>query len=232
MTTDHGTRQTSEIPDACRAETPAEMRRLDEAALSAVREPLGGPVDHTAVNQPNQERNQMSTEQEEFADLIPAAPATATTTETSQEQPPTPEIISPIDGRCADPADADELIDLLESLNEIDSKVYATKIAIREALAKLTEGDAKTRRVQGQRRKAVVEMPGEKFEQSILKSLWESHPKFAHQYLRIGTIDVQVREYRKIINTSSTEADFTYFRDTLTGANRGQVGTPTVKIEI
>ena len=126
--------------------------------------------------------------------------------------------------------DIDGLIDLYEQLDGIDKRIYGTKIRIRDALAKMTEGDAKTRRVKGKRRTAKITMPDDGWEQSILKEAWNSFPDYAEDVLAIASLRVKLREYKKLVNTSG-DASFTTFRDMVTSANRGPIGTPTISIE-
>lgn len=137
----------------------------------------------------------------------------------------------PLGGDRVSVADIDGLIDLYEEADNLDKSLYACKCEIRAALAKLTEGDAKTRRVQGKRRRAKVEMPDVKFDQSVLKALWESHPQFARDYMGIASINVRMREYKKLANTSSSDDAFTYFRNAMTRADQGATGLATVKVE-
>lgn len=150
----------------------------------------------------------------------------------SEPSPPGEEYIyhplSP--GEIVEVDDIDGLIDLYEELDAVDKKVYGAKLRIREALARLTEGDQKTRRVRGKRRKAKVEMPGPSWDQSILKECWNSYPDLAPEVMSISSLRVKLREFKKVVGTSGDDA-FVNFRDMVTAANRGPVGTPTVKIE-
>lgn len=141
------------------------------------------------------------------------------------------EIVCPISGEVIDLADIDSMIDAIDRLKPAADKIYAVLQSLRISLAGLTEGDAVTRRIRGKRRSAKVEMPDVSFEQSVLKELWNSHPKLAQEYMRISTLAVQMKEYKKLIDTASSEADFTFFRDAMTSACRGRVGTPAVKPE-
>lgn len=142
------------------------------------------------------------------------------------------EIICPLTGQIAGPKDTDGLIDLYERLKEKNDQIYSTLVRIRMALSELTEGAAVTRRVKGKRRQAKVTMPDVSFEQSILKELWNSHPQLAKDYLKISTLSVVMAEYKKLINTASQEKDFVFFRDAMTKAERGRVGTPSVAVEV
>lgn len=140
------------------------------------------------------------------------------------------EIVCPLTGEIIPPDDIDHMIEAYERCKQASDQLYAVQVKLRHALANLTEGDAKTRRIQGRRRRAVIEMPGDSWDQSILKEAWNSFPDLRDQALKIDQIGVKLREYRKLVNTSGA-ADLTTFRDMVTRANRGQTGTPTVKVE-
>ena len=150
----------------------------------------------------------------------------------ADDQPDFSEIECPLSGELVSIKDADGLIDLYERLKAKNDAIYSAIVRCRQALADLTEGDAATRRVQGKRRRAKITMPDVSFEQAELKALWNSHPKLALEYLKISQIAVQMTPYKRLVNTSSPEPDFTYFRDALTKACKGRVGTPSVAVEL
>jgi hypothetical protein len=147
----------------------------------------------------------------------------------NSELPPD-DLICPLTGEIVDTADVDSLIDLYERLDKADKAIYPTKVRVRELLAAKTEGNARTRRVQGRRRAARVEVPGDNWDQSILKEAWNAYPAHRDKYLKIGTISPMAVECKKLVNTSGPP-DFNSFRDMVTKANRGPTGTPTVKVE-
>ena len=143
----------------------------------------------------------------------------------------TAEIRNPLSGETIDATDIDGMIDAYEGLKMVNDSCYAAMTRIREALAALTEGDAVTRRVRGKRRQATVTMPDIKWDQSQVKEVWNAYPALRESFLKIGEINVVMKEYKKLVNMTSDQPDFTCFRDMLTAANRGRVGTPTIKIE-
>jgi hypothetical protein len=145
-------------------------------------------------------------------------------------EPLVEELVDPTNGEIISRQDIDGLIDAFERIKAVNDVCYATLIQIRVALAALTEGTAKTRRVKGRRRKAKVEMPGDSWDQSQLKEAFNSYPQYRDDVLKIDTIGVKLREYAKLINTAGDES-FTQFRDMVTRANRGPSGTPSVKVE-
>lgn len=139
------------------------------------------------------------------------------------------EIIDPW-GECISIADPDQLIDAYERINNFDQRCAMAKQQIRQALGNLTEGDAKTRRVQGKRRKAKVEFPGLNFDQSKLKEAWNSYPQLRDQCLKIEKIGVKITEYKKLANTAGAPEVET-FRNMVTSASSESDLPPTVKIE-
>lgn len=161
--------------------------------------------------------------------------------QTRHPQPPKPaertpevneEIVCPLTGEVVSISDVDALADMYERLDKQNKRLYAAICRVRNALADLTEGDAATRRLRGKRRQVKVTMPSVKFEQSVLKALWESHPDLAHEFMRISQVDVKLREFNKLENMTSDDPAFVYFRDTLTKACRGRDGLPSVAVEM
>lgn len=139
-------------------------------------------------------------------------------------------IACPLTCEVIDTTDVDALIDCYERVSRLDAKLYDAKVAIRHALADMTEGDAKTRRVRGKRRQAKVEFPSDSWDQSILRQAWQTYPQFRDEFLKIGTITPKAVECRKLAGTSGPAA-FESFRDMVTKANRGSLGLPTITIE-
>lgn len=140
------------------------------------------------------------------------------------------DLICPITGEVVDKDDVDALISTYERSKRINDRCYAVMLEIRLLLAAKTEGDAKTRRVRGKTRAAKVEFPSDSWDQSLLKEAFHSFPQHRDSCLKIDSVGVQLREYKKLVNTSGTP-DFNTFRDMVTKANRGQTGTPTVTVE-
>lgn len=140
-------------------------------------------------------------------------------------------IINPLTGEIVSRQDADGLIDVFDQIKAVNDRLYAVKLELQHALYALTTGDAKTRRVQGKRRKAKVERPDDGFDQSILKEVWNSYPDLRDQVLKIDAIGVKKREYDKLINTSG-DPSIECFRDMISKANRGPSGTPRVTVEV
>lgn len=128
--------------------------------------------------------------------------------------------------------DPDSLIDTYEELKTMSDRIYSVQVMIRRRLQEKTVGqtDAKTRRVAGNRRRAVLEMPSESWDQSILKEAWNSFPDLRDECLKISEIGVKLREYKKLVGTSGV-AKLETFRDMVKAAQRPPSGVATVKIE-
>lgn len=155
----------------------------------------------------------------------------------AQPQPPSQsdgleeaEIVDPFGGEVVSVTDIDGLIDLYEKMKRISDQAYAVLQLVRRAAGNLAKGNTKTRRLQGDRRKAVIEMPGDSWDQSKLREAWHSYPHLREQCLRIDSIGVRLTEYKKLVNTTGTP-DVETFKSMVKDANRGPTGLPTIKIE-
>jgi hypothetical protein len=142
------------------------------------------------------------------------------------------ELFDPTNGELVDLTDPDSIIDSYARMKAMSDKLWACITRLRQAAADLTIGDKKTRRIAGKRRAAKVELPAESFEQSVLKELWNSHPEIAQEYLRIESLGVKAKEYKKLLDTSApTRPDLEFFRDAISKASRGRAGLPTLTVE-
>jgi len=74
---------------------------------------------------------------------------------------PAEELVDSITGEVLDLKDADVLISAFERVSAEAGKLWDLKRKIAQAIASLTEGEAKTRRLRGRTRAAKVEMPDE-----------------------------------------------------------------------
>ena len=134
-------------------------------------------------------------------------------------------------GELIDPNSVDQLCERYDAIKQVSDKLSLVLLDLRRAIAAKTEGEANTRRVAGRYWRAKVTMPDESFDQQTLKRLWAEYPEFAHEYLRIASVDVRRVEFKKLVNTASDQDDFCAFRDSLKGANEGRKGVPRVEIE-
>lgn len=140
------------------------------------------------------------------------------------------EILNPLTGLSIEIEDTDGLISAFEHLKFVESQCYSAKRQIAIALAAKTTGQAKTRRVEGEKRRAKIEFPDDSWDQSVLRTAWEQYPELRERCLKIVTISVQLREYKKLKETTGTDP-VNQFRDAVVSANRGPTGTPRVTVE-
>lgn len=159
---------------------------------------------------------------------LATAPANETI-HTSQSIEPE-EILDPLTGELVSVNDVDTLIDLLESLKRADEANYAAKIQVQRALAAKAPHEKKTERVAGNRRAVKIEHPSKSWDNSKLKEAWNSYPKFRDQYLRIGSIEPQLREVDKLRGTSGP-ADLESFKSIVLSAEREPTANARVSIE-
>ena len=167
------------------------------------------------------------------AGLATAPTTTATTSakaaaELQQDQ--AAEILDPLTGELVSADDVDMLIDLLDSLKKADEANYAAKVQVIRALAAKSPHEKKTERVAGHRRAVKVEHPSKSWDNSKLKEAWNSYPKFREQYLRIGSIEPQLREVDKLRGTSGP-ADLESFKSIVLAAEREPTSNPRITIE-
>ena len=156
--------------------------------------------------------------------------ATAPTTTDATDATAAAEILDPLTGELVSADDVDMLIDLLDSLKKADEANYAAKVQVIRALAAKSPHEKKTERVAGHRRAVKVEHPSKSWDNSKLKEAWNSYPKFREQYLRIGSIEPQLREVDKLRGTSGP-ADLESFKSIVLAAEREPTSNPRITIE-
>jgi hypothetical protein len=140
------------------------------------------------------------------------------------------EIVNPRSGEILNATDADSLIDAFVELSRAEDEIRQARNLIRAALAALTTGDAKTRRVRGKRRRAMVIMPNDAWDQSKLREAWEAYPHLREQCLKIDMIRVLLRNWKTLMNETGPR-DFEMFKRLIAAANRGPVGWPTIRVD-
>lgn len=139
-------------------------------------------------------------------------------------------ITNPLTGLPVDVDNVDELVDCFEHVKNVADECYATKRRVAERLAKLTSGDKKTRRIEGERRRAKVEMPSTAWDQKLLRSAWDEFPGVAERCLKIATIGVQAVEYKKLLETTGGIVLMDFIK-AVQLADKGPQGTPTITVE-
>jgi hypothetical protein len=136
----------------------------------------------------------------------------------------------PFTGEVIDEDDIDALAELFLRVKDEESKLRTLKRRVSERLAERADPLLRTSRVRGEKYRVKIEQPKTSYEQRTLKKLWDGYPSYARQYLRIGKIDVQAREFLKLQNEAGPDV-FMEFREQLMGAYRGAVGTPRITVE-
>lgn len=135
------------------------------------------------------------------------------------------ELIHPLTGETIN-LDTDSLIRCHDNLLTAEHSLAALRREIAGRLASQTEG-GRTRYLRGEKLRCKIEMPEDSWSQTILKYAYENCPQYREAFLRITTLAVNLREYRKA--ETGPEA-FEAFKDLLRQANRGPTGTPRVTL--
>ena len=140
-------------------------------------------------------------------------------------------IMNPMTMSLCDTNDIDSLIHACVDAKQQLADLHCFEDTIRRRLGECAKGDTKTRRVQGKTLRAKIEMPDENWDQTILKEAWQSYEKFRESYLKIGTINVQKREFNKLTEMSTDDPAFGQFKSMLEAAVRPATGAPRVTLE-
>lgn len=161
-----------------------------------------------------------------------AAGELANTQSIDGEQPETPEIVDPLTGELIAADDPDALIDLHERCRREAEKIYVAKTLCAKALALATTGEAKTRRlVTASGRKIKIEMPSNNWNNATLKKCWAAFPDLREQYLRIATIEPQLREVNKLRETTTEDGQFAAFKQLVLSAEQPPTAMPKILVE-
>jgi hypothetical protein len=126
----------------------------------------------------------------------------------------------------------DEMISAYEHYEQAEKAARNSRLQIVAALAARvpqTDG-SKTVRLRGDRRRVKIELPADAWEQGRLKQAWFAYPQYAQEFMKINTLSVRLREWKKALRESGP-ADFQMFISMLKDANRGPIGTPRIIIE-
>lgn len=140
------------------------------------------------------------------------------------------EIVDPTTGELVALDDADALIEAFERIAARDRQLYAAKVRVMNALARLCPGDERTQYVRGRRRKCKVTLPSSGWSQPKLKEAWNSYPRHRDGLLRIASLAVNLREFKKAVKTAGTP-DWEQFRDMVSGAELPPSGNPRIEPE-
>jgi hypothetical protein len=142
------------------------------------------------------------------------------------------QIVNPVTYAIVDLSIPDVAISACGENKQMLSDLRDFDMVCRHAVVKMTSGDARTRRVRGQHLQAIVTMGSITPVQSILKEAWESYPQFRDEFLRISTISLKMREFKKLESMASTDPAFNQFKKMLVDAyEQGSEGSPRVDVE-
>lgn len=173
----------------------------------------------------------LSAEELELLGEMPPENSLPPQAESAAGEAEVPHIIMP-DGEAIDATDADALIAAYERIARMNDTVCAVTVQIKQALGAMTEGTAKTRRVAGKSRVAVLMMPGNTWNNSKLKEAWNSYPDLRDQYLRINEVAVKAVEFNKTRNMAVVDnPPLETFLSMVASAEQPASGNPQVKIE-
>lgn len=132
-----------------------------------------------------------------------------------------------------DKSDVDGLIDGLAEVKKILNMAYTQKDAFEDALfAHAKDLKTKTRRVQGERRIAKIEMPSDKQDGARLKKIVEKkeYKLIWPQLIRISGYAIKLREYKKAVDTKGTD-QWNKYRDEVKSAITPPTSRPKITIE-
>lgn len=141
------------------------------------------------------------------------------------------ELLDPVTGECIDLSDPDAIIDAWEATSRALETLHSYKSALTKRLDEMAQaGDGKTKRLRGQRRQVKIVAADDSYNQSILKEAYHAYPAFRDEFLRIDSLALKLREWKKAVGTTGP-ADFESFKSLITSASRGPTHAPRIHIE-
>lgn len=142
------------------------------------------------------------------------------------------EIMNPVTGVLVNVDDIDSLIVGCDECKKLISELETFYRSLREIAWSKTTGDAKTRRLRGKQYQAKLEAGGRYPVQSILKEAFSVYPQFRDKYMKIGSINLQMREVGKLKSMTSDDPAFGQFKGMIEDAiAKGNDGLPTIALE-
>jgi len=124
----------------------------------------------------------------------------------------------------------DELCHLLSIVKEQSTRLKACEYECRSALALLTQGETKTRRLKGDRFTAKLTYPGDNWSQGVLKQLVKEDPEQSILYIRVATYAPNLKEIKKLEACNGNER-FEAYKTKLLEARSPSLSPPTVSFE-
>lgn len=133
-------------------------------------------------------------------------------------------------GESVDPGDVDSLLSIYQQCKRMAGLCAGSKQMIAKLLGDRTpDSDSLTRRSEGTKFRAVIQMPSQGYDQPQLKRLWDTtEPKVRERVLRIETIGIQKREFKKL-EKSDVPAPLKLLMNQIIAAGTGSAGNPTIK---
>lgn len=139
-------------------------------------------------------------------------------------------IIDPTTGEVIDRKNVDQLAEAYGRIDAAYREMGDSLKSIRMAFAELSYGDARTRRVRGERHRVRLEMPANTWNQKKLREAWDDFPAIAQEFIRIERLAPKLREVKKIQEESGPR-DFLAFRKLLLEAEEPSNAPPRVTLE-
>lgn len=113
-----------------------------------------------------------------------------------------------------DSTDVDKICDAYLEVKQEIEKLRAFEYALRFRLEAMTDSDAKTRRVFGDKYEVKLTMPDDYWSQTTFKECVKQFPQMSETYLRISAYAPNLKEVKKLENASGSE-EFMRFKSLL-----------------
>jgi len=143
-------------------------------------------------------------------------------------------MIDPMTGEIIPANDIDLMLSYIQQGEKTIAMMRASMQQVKDAIYQHAKfNGSKTARVQGAKYTCKIEMPTKAvWDQKKLSHIYTAYPHgtIVDSVVKIASYKVDMREYKKIINTVGSN-EFNMFKDELIGANLGTTGTPRFTIE-
>lgn len=150
-----------------------------------------------------------------------------------QDTEPQADLHHPVTGECVDASDLDAVAALVLRLDDEMRAMRAMRQIAEDILIDRASGTGRTQRWYGQRYEAKVEHPApEAFDGAALRDLYQSGRAAGGVYglLRVATVQVNLREYRKVRDAEIDHGGLRELRDGIRAAERPPGTRPRVTI--
>lgn len=143
-------------------------------------------------------------------------------------------MIDPMTGEIILTNDMDMMLSYIQQAEKTIAMIRVSMQQVKDAIYQHAQfNDGKTARVKGSKYTCKIEMPTKTvWDQKRLSHIYSIYPHgtIVDSVVKIASYKVDMREYKKIINTVGDD-DFNKFKDGLIAANLGTIGTPKFTIE-